>query len=286
MNTCSWTSSISELSRRMKMGTAPALITILVCMEVPDAMFVKAHAASNCKTHMAIHKWASWSDNRFQNISSMEIHKYDAKQLPKSIQIVLCRWCLLIITHKLLCQVIILFLLLIFWMAVFKRKPKHMAKRDCGICSCMFGFKMVLFYIHIWATKLFVSSVQWVKMSAGGLRYIYVFNPYLKCPAALFLQELHKARDDACLNHFIYWGVRFWKQSDFWYNILPQFRLCDVIQIQSLCVGSSSVVSVRWLLVCMFGSNLFRSWVGIIVNSNTWMSLHTRHECNSDPFSQ
>ena len=33
------------------MGTAPALITILVCMEVPDAMFVKAHAASNCKTH-------------------------------------------------------------------------------------------------------------------------------------------------------------------------------------------------------------------------------------------
>ena len=118
--------------------------------------------------------WASWSDSRFQNISSMEIHKYDTKQLPKSIQIVLCI-CLLIITHKLLCQVIILFLLLIFWMAVFKRKPKHMAKRDCGICSCMFGFKMVLFYIHIWATKLFVTSVQWGENVSWWIKiYIYL----------------------------------------------------------------------------------------------------------------
>jgi hypothetical protein len=33
----------------MKMGTAPAWITILVCKEVPDAMLVRAHAASNCK---------------------------------------------------------------------------------------------------------------------------------------------------------------------------------------------------------------------------------------------
>ena len=51
MITCSWTSSISEVRRRMKIGTAPALMTILVCMEVPDAMLVKAQAASNCKVH-------------------------------------------------------------------------------------------------------------------------------------------------------------------------------------------------------------------------------------------
>ena len=31
----------------MKTGTAPASITVLVCMEVPDAMLVSAHAASN-----------------------------------------------------------------------------------------------------------------------------------------------------------------------------------------------------------------------------------------------
>ena len=89
---------------------------------------------------------------------------------------------------------------------------------------------MVLFNIHIWATKLFVTSVQWGENVSWWIK-IYIFNPYLKCPAALFLQELHEARDDACLNHFIYWGVRFWKQSDFWYNLLPQFSLCDVIQI-------------------------------------------------------
>lgn len=33
----------------MKMGTAPASITVLVCMDVPDAMLVNAHAASNCR---------------------------------------------------------------------------------------------------------------------------------------------------------------------------------------------------------------------------------------------
>lgn len=30
------------------MGTAPVSITTLVCKKVPDAMFVKAQAASNC----------------------------------------------------------------------------------------------------------------------------------------------------------------------------------------------------------------------------------------------
>lgn len=33
----------------MKMGTAPASITVLVCMDVPDAMLVSAQAASNCR---------------------------------------------------------------------------------------------------------------------------------------------------------------------------------------------------------------------------------------------
>ena len=32
----------------MKYGTAPAWITTCVCSDVPDAMFVSAHAASNC----------------------------------------------------------------------------------------------------------------------------------------------------------------------------------------------------------------------------------------------
>lgn len=33
----------------MKIGTAPASITVFVCMDVPDAMLVSAHAASNCR---------------------------------------------------------------------------------------------------------------------------------------------------------------------------------------------------------------------------------------------
>lgn len=48
--TCSWTSSKSELSSSMKIGTAPASITVFVCMDVPDAMLVSAQAASNCRT--------------------------------------------------------------------------------------------------------------------------------------------------------------------------------------------------------------------------------------------
>lgn len=47
--TCSWTSSKSELSSSMKIGTAPASITVFVCMDVPDAMLVNAQAASNCR---------------------------------------------------------------------------------------------------------------------------------------------------------------------------------------------------------------------------------------------
>lgn len=45
--TCSWTSSKSELSSSIKIGTAPASITVFVCMDVPDAMLVSAQAASN-----------------------------------------------------------------------------------------------------------------------------------------------------------------------------------------------------------------------------------------------
>ena len=32
----------------MKIGTAPASITVFVCKDVPDAMLVSAQAASNC----------------------------------------------------------------------------------------------------------------------------------------------------------------------------------------------------------------------------------------------
>lgn len=46
---CSLTSSLSEVNNLTKISTAPALITTLVCSEVPDAIFVSAHAASNCK---------------------------------------------------------------------------------------------------------------------------------------------------------------------------------------------------------------------------------------------
>ena len=35
----------------MKIGTAPAAITVFVCMDVPDAMLVSAHAASNCRAN-------------------------------------------------------------------------------------------------------------------------------------------------------------------------------------------------------------------------------------------
>lgn len=46
--TCSCTSSCSELSNFIKIGTAPVSITTFVCRKVPDAMFVRAQAASNC----------------------------------------------------------------------------------------------------------------------------------------------------------------------------------------------------------------------------------------------
>jgi len=45
--TCSWTSSFVLLNNRTKTGTAPASITYFVWLELPDAIFVKAHAASN-----------------------------------------------------------------------------------------------------------------------------------------------------------------------------------------------------------------------------------------------
>ena len=43
---CSRTSSLGE-RRRTKMGTAPLSMTTPVFSDVPDAMFVSAHAASN-----------------------------------------------------------------------------------------------------------------------------------------------------------------------------------------------------------------------------------------------
>ena len=48
IHTCSRTSSLGELSSLTKIGTAPRSITTFVFSDVPDAMFVRAQAASNC----------------------------------------------------------------------------------------------------------------------------------------------------------------------------------------------------------------------------------------------
>ena len=45
---CSLTSSLSEVNNLTNISTAPAFITTLVWSEVPEAIFVSAHAASNC----------------------------------------------------------------------------------------------------------------------------------------------------------------------------------------------------------------------------------------------
>lgn len=44
----SLTLECSEDNRRTNRGTAPASTTVLVCCEVPDAILVNAHVASNC----------------------------------------------------------------------------------------------------------------------------------------------------------------------------------------------------------------------------------------------
>lgn len=45
---CSQTFWCGEWSSFRNKGMAPACTTLLVCSEVPDAIFVNAHAASNC----------------------------------------------------------------------------------------------------------------------------------------------------------------------------------------------------------------------------------------------
>jgi hypothetical protein len=47
---CSRTSSDGEDKSSLKMGTEPASITTLVCSEDPEAMLVRAQAASNYKS--------------------------------------------------------------------------------------------------------------------------------------------------------------------------------------------------------------------------------------------
>jgi hypothetical protein len=48
--TCSRTSSLEEARSFTKIGTAPWSITTLVFSDVPEAIFVKAQAASNYNT--------------------------------------------------------------------------------------------------------------------------------------------------------------------------------------------------------------------------------------------
>lgn len=45
---CSATCIYDEPRSCTSFGTAPCLITVFVCSDVPDAMFVSAHDASNC----------------------------------------------------------------------------------------------------------------------------------------------------------------------------------------------------------------------------------------------
>ena len=96
----------------MKIGTAPALMTILVCMEVPDAMFVKAQAASNCKVH------TRQSGNR-------PVHKQNICHIPDH------------------------FLHIPVGLPLDKKKQKKLrkAKTDLGI-KCMSGFWMFAFYVY------------------------------------------------------------------------------------------------------------------------------------------
>mmetsp|Transcript_94129 Transcript_94129/g.186614 ORF Transcript_94129/g.186614 Transcript_94129/m.186614 type:complete len:270 (-) Transcript_94129:40-849(-) len=47
---CSLTSSFGDPSNSTKIGSAPISTTTRVCSAVPDAMFVKTQAASNCKS--------------------------------------------------------------------------------------------------------------------------------------------------------------------------------------------------------------------------------------------
>lgn len=44
---CSCTSSCGDSNKYINTGTASASITFLVCSDVPEAIFVNAHAASN-----------------------------------------------------------------------------------------------------------------------------------------------------------------------------------------------------------------------------------------------
>lgn len=66
----------------MKMGTAPASITVFVCMDVPDAMLVNAHAASNCNKRQT-HRTSD-------TIMEPQHHKQnftDSQEIPKQIRI-------------------------------------------------------------------------------------------------------------------------------------------------------------------------------------------------------
>ena len=60
---CSRTSSLPDMSNWMKMGTAPDSMTYLVWSDVPDAMFVKAQAASNCNDCEFAHTPPEFANN-------------------------------------------------------------------------------------------------------------------------------------------------------------------------------------------------------------------------------
>jgi len=58
--TCSWTSSCGEHRSRINIGTAPSSMTTRVWADVPDAILVNAHAASNCNKHYDDNYFTEW----------------------------------------------------------------------------------------------------------------------------------------------------------------------------------------------------------------------------------
>jgi len=65
---CSATCIYDEPRSCTSFGTAPCLTTVFVCSDVPDAMFVSAHEASNCNDGLE-------HTNGFLNYVSLE-HKH------------------------------------------------------------------------------------------------------------------------------------------------------------------------------------------------------------------
>lgn len=77
--TCSRTSSLGEPRSLTNIGTAPCSITTLVFSDVPEAMLVRAQAASNYKKFQAIIMLKSWTYIK-------EYQIIDSKNKPEAVE--------------------------------------------------------------------------------------------------------------------------------------------------------------------------------------------------------